>query len=502
MLRRIIYHFRYRFLSYLSQLILYVILTVLFAGSLLITQLSSILDQVLAQNTDLTVSVYSSITSPVGDLYLKKDHLQKEKLFSDSVESYAEQDGIEYYDHSISLTYMPLRPVRWNGAESYAYYSADPNGISDVSDLFSADTDYGITLKGITSVETSAIRNHEIMPYRNGSAGFMSQDEIDRGDMICFLPASVYADWHSFNSETDPAVFTVSTAVEDESGNIQKYREWNLQVAGTYILSGGKGWIDNEDGISELPVYMPLATLEKIRDEAVAFQNEYNPEWMNQITFNDQLDFVHPVTFEMKDLNATKELLRRIKKSEAFRSGEIRLDSSLLESEPVYTSVYSVTSSFVYLTGIIAIMTMIFVGVSTCISCMKNRRELTLLQSLGEKKKKLMIQQGTETYVLMILSALIAAPVSLYGVRKFAVWLFDSSIAERNSLIAETLRHSFSLNEVRITAEQMNQMLKWNTQCVSVLVVYVVMVAVVSLSVTRRMVNSAHPRDVLSGEEN
>ena len=213
------------------------------------------------------------------------------------------------------------------------------------------------------------------------------------------------------------------------------------------------------------------------------------------------MDYVHPVTFEMQNLETTENLIKYIQQSDAYKSGEIQINSSLMEDAPVYTYISAILSSFSYLLWIVGIVTLIVVIVSTCMHCLKNRGELTLLQSLGEKQKKLIIQMAIETAIIIVLSACIAFPIALVCVRKFGLWLLNASISDRNSVLLQSSKYAFSLNEIHISAQQMRPMVKMTPYIFMNSIGYVFASCICYLLVCRKMICSFHPRQVFGGED-
>ena len=161
--------------------------------------------------------------------------------------------------------------------------------------------------------------------------------------------------------------FTLSTAILDDVGNVIDYREWNLKVVGTYLFNGGNFAISNADGSSEVPIYMPLNTLQTIRKEAIDFQNQNNPNWLENIQMKGMISNVHPVMFEMHDLESAKNMIKNIRDLPEYQNGEIKIHSTLAEYVPVLSSIYSVTSSFGMLACIVAFITLLFTSVRVSI---------------------------------------------------------------------------------------------------------------------------------------
>ena len=494
MFKRIMYHFRYKPFTYISQLAMYVFLAILFISTFLTTQLSNVLDSVLSQNADMHVSVYSSITAPLQKQFTENEFFEKEREYIDSIQDYARQDGIRQYDLSVSMQTRLLKPIRHNqDGTSDVYTSAD----IEFPDM------YKMTLKGVSSTNIHEIRNANIMVYRKNGSDFFTQNEVKSGEMVCFIPAEVFAKWHTTDSNVSQTsdVFTVSTEIVDDNQNVVAYKEWNLNVVGTYLLSSGMGCVENEDGTMELPIYIPLKTLERIKQEAIQFQKDNAPDTLNQIIPIESMDYVHPVTFEMQNLDTTENLIKYIQQSSAYKSNEIQINSSLIENAPVYTYIYAILSSFSSMIWIIGIVTILFVIVSTCIHCLKNRGELTLLQSLGEKQQRLTMQMTIETAILISLSACIAFPISLVCVRKFGVWLFQASISDRNVVLNQSIKYAFSLNEIHISTKQMQSMLKMTPYISLNLIGYICISSFFCFLVCQKMIRSFRPRQVFGGED-
>lgn len=500
MFRRIFYHIRYRTVSFIEQIVIYLFLFTFFIGSLLTTKLSNVLDNVISQSSDMSVSVYSPITSPVQQIYFNSDHFNQVKTYTDTIQIVSKQPGIDYYDYSISLNGEPVKPVVLQEDGTFRYYctTGSDKFIEEQNNYYDLSTGYGITFKGISNANTDALRKNSIIPFRNGTSDFFTQDEIDNKEPICFIPNYAYASWH--NTDTEPEdTFSFSTAVTNENGNITAYKQWDLKVVGTYLMSGIP-YITNTDGTGEIPVYIPLGTLLKIRDEAISFQNEHNPHWLDLISFHDNIELVHPVTFEMHDLDSAKNLIQTIQNTQAYKNNEIQIQSSITDTAPVYASIYSITSSFSVLAAIIASITVLFVSINTCLTIQKQKKEYTLLQALGLEKNRIVLQSAFETCVAITLSALLSIPLALKGIRLFGIYLFDTSIKDQNSALASSIRHSFSLNDIKVTPEMMNSLLSLTPEMFIQVIILILFTIIICFIVTNRMIRKFHPREILTGQ--
>ena len=500
MFRRIFYHIRYRTGSFIEQIVIYLLLFTFFVGSLLTARLSNVLDRVISQSSDMNVSVYSPITSPVQQIYFNSDHFDQVKTYTDTIQNVSKQPGIDYYDYSISLNAEPIKPVvlQEDGTLRYYCQTGLDEFIEEQSNYYDLNAGYGITFKGISNANTEALRNNSIIPFRNGTSDFLFQDEIDNDEPICFIPNYAYASWHNANTDTEDT-FSFSTAVTDENGNITAYKQWDLKVAGTYLMSG-ISYITNSDGTGELPVYIPLGTLLKIREEAISFQNEHNPHWLDLISFHDNIELVHPVTFEMHDLDSAKNLIQVIQNTKAYKNNEIQIQSSITDNASVYASIYSITSSFSILSVIIAGITVLFVSINTCLTIQKQKKEYTLLQALGLRKNRIVLQSVFETCIQITVSALLSIPLSLKGIRLFGIYLFDTSIKDQSSALSSSIRHSFSLNDIKITPEMMNSLLSITPEMFIQVLILILLTVCICFIVTNRMIQKFHPRETLTGD--
>lgn len=138
---------------------------------------------------------------------------------------------------------------------------------------------------------------------------------------------------------------------------------------------------------------------------------------------------------------------------------------------------------------------------SPCIYCLKERKEIILLLSLGEKKKHLIIQAAIEVGVQLVVSLMISLPLALIGVRRFGVWLFDLSVSDRNSILADSLRYSFSTNDITITYEQIQSLLKVTPEMLWILSGLIVLILLICIFISYKMIQCFHPRERMAGED-
>lgn len=504
MFRRIMYHFKCRPFTYIGQMLMYLLLFVFFVSSLLTMQLSNVFDYVIGKNIDLDVTVYSAITYPGDDYTLSPDYLEKEQEYYETIQGINKQDEIVYTDFNVSMTDAPLKTITINEDGSFSVFMARSFGVEmqSLQEMYDWNNSTKISLKGITNANTYDLEHKDIVYYGYEDDQFITQEQIDNHEMVCVIPNAAYGYWLNSNTLTQEKrdVFTISTAVIDEVGNVIAYKSWDLKVVGTYMITGGTFGVEYEEATPEVPVYIPLGTLNTIRSEAIALQNEYDPDWMNDIYLYQSIDRVYPVTYEMKDLDATKSLIEYIQSTEAYQNGSLLIDSSLTENAPVLTGIYTVTSSFTLLAVIISLIALVFAAVSTCIYCLKARGELTLLEALGEKKKTATMQVVIETGIQLCISAIVSIPISLFIVRKFGIYLFDASVADRNSAMSRAIRTSFVLNEVHIS-EEISSLLVMTPTIILLLIVLAVVILIICLFISKKMISQFHPRELLAGGE-
>lgn len=110
------------------------------------------------------------------------------------------------------------------------------------------------------------------------------------------------------------------------------------------------------------------------------------------------------------------------------------------------------------------------------------------------------MQSVMENGLQMILSMVIAIPLSLSGVRKFGIYLFDSSIRDQTSTLSSALKYTFSLNDIQITPEMMKEMLKITPSILLFSFCLILVTLVTSFIITQQMIRHFEPREVLNQE--
>lgn len=54
---------------------------------------------------------------------------------------------------------------------------------------------YDCTFKGITNSHTEAVRKNKLLLDSDGKKSFLTQQEIDNGEMVCFVPNKLLGSW-------------------------------------------------------------------------------------------------------------------------------------------------------------------------------------------------------------------------------------------------------------------------------------------------------------------
>lgn len=510
MLRRIRYYITGKPLSFVFQAVMYTVLFTFLLGSLLTVSLSGVFESVAGRSMSLDITLSGDETSPIAveNSYYTSDFMEKEKRYIEAVQELGNKEGVEYFDVNVNAMDTPFHvgSIYEDGSWDYMksrIYTEDRE--YDLNELYAYQPDVSsteVTVKGVSVSDFSDYRDGNIMLAGDYSGRTFTQEELDNGEMVCIVPiygnAALYRSDGTFVEENYEEI-TITSAALDENYEIKAHKSWTLKVIGTYMLPAGKSMMSAR--YTNVPVYIPLNTLMNLLDEAIAFQKENDPEYESRMRYKEKIIQVYPAVLEMDSYDSLKDMIRYIQTTDAYAEGLITPDSELADMAPVIANIETVTSSFRIISWLIMGLTVVFALVNSCMSCYMRKKESAVLLTMGEKKTRISVQRMMETGLQALIGMAVALPLSHWIVCRFGLELFNSSMRYRDTAIGQALSSSFSLHDVKLSAEELSELLRFSGMDLimagAVLVVIPLLVYAVSMFMTERI----RLRDTLSAGE-
>ncbi|MGM9941813.1 MAG: hypothetical protein ACI32N_07495 [Bulleidia sp.] len=510
MLRRIRYGISGKPFSFVFQAVMYTVLFTFLLGSLLIVSLSDVFETVAGRTMSLNVTLSGDETSPVSaeNGYYTTDYMDQEKQYLKVVDDLRNRDGVAYCDVNVNAMSTPFHvgtiydDGSWDFLMERSRVSDDTPTLEQLYDWQPDLPTTAVTVKGVSVSDFTDYRNGDIILSGDYSGRTFTTEELDQGEMVCMVPFSGNADWYrsdgTGNSQQRDEI-TITSVVFNENNEISAHRSWTLKVVGTYMLTAGRTLMSSRS--VNIPVYVPLNTLMKLLDEAAAFQKENDPDYESRLKFKENVIQVYPAILEMDSYASLKNMIRYIQSTDAYAQGLVSPDSELASMAPVITNIETVTSSFRIISWLMIGLTVVFAVVNSCMNCYMRKKESAVLMTMGETKTNIAIQRMMETGLQAFIGMITALPLSHWIVCQFGMELFNSSMQYRDTTIGQALSGTFSLHDVKLSAEELNELFRFSSTDLFiagvVLVVIVLLVYWLSMVMTERI----RLRDTLSAGE-
>lgn len=489
MFRRAVYHIVRQPLQFLHSAVIYIVLFLFLLSSGLTSGLIDVFNDIASQSMNLTVKIVSPFTDPTRNIWPGKEFIANERNYVNAVHKLNAFGSFQNKD--LEVIYRFPLVSSYIDDDGSIYSLPDVRSIHE-ADLWEESLMPVVNFEGIESDEPEILNNGQINVL-NGS--FISQSDIENDHLVCVLPLT-YA-FYIGNDGKNASLpvgsdFNISTFAFDADHNVTAYRTWKLTVLGFYSQSYSA---DNYMNC----IYIPRGAIEKIRDEALSFQEENASALLNESIQNYQISTIYPAAYQCNNLSQMEDFIRYVQNTEAYQNKEISVSSELSEMAPVLTSLYTTTSSFRIITGVIFIIAVIFAMVNTGLECIYRKKEMTLLQTMGERKRRITGQMLMEKIFILVLSLSVSMPLAMLLVQRFAVTLFTSSMNDRDNAIGEAVAHSFSTYKAEISVEQISSRLHFSSSLILVVALFIFVLLLIQAAVIRKMLNDFKPRNTLSG---
>ena len=241
------------------------------------------------------------------------------------------------------------------------------------------------------------------------SGRYFTQEEVEDGSFVCLTPEDLV--WFDRALSDDGYKIyragdelTVAVCLFGPDGNLADTIDYTFTVTGTY----------RSKDLTETAcrVYLPQTVLLQMQDEA------YDLYASNGRKYYDLCRAANICTpAEMLfSLDSTKDLNSFIEAVEAlpqYQSGELMYYAAVSDVAEVYSGLESFAGSISSIMYLFVALVVIIAAMMAVLDAFYRRREIALLQSLGEGAPSVTLQLVLENFIIMLVSNAIAIPLAL-----------------------------------------------------------------------------------------
>ena len=247
-----------------------------------------------------------------------------------------------------------------------------------------------------------------------------TQEEIENGSMVCYIPEnlvwfdkSVADDGYKIYKVGDE--LNLAAYLFDYDGNLTDELDYTFTIIGTYKPSAQ----DLEH------IYIPQKTLLRMHDEAYDY---YAANGRRYFELSKAANIYSPtaMTFTLNSVDDLNAFIETIESLPQYQSGELMYYAAVSDVAEVYSGLMSFADSFSSIMYVFAVLVVIIAAMMAVLDAFYRRREIALLQSLGESPSSVTLQFVVENFIIMAVSNAIAIPLALVFSRSAVPRLISS----------------------------------------------------------------------------
>lgn len=235
-----------------------------------------------------------------------------------------------------------------------------------------------------------------------------TREEIENGSMVCYIPEryvwfdkSLADDGYKLYKAGDE--LNLAAYLFDYDGNLIDELDYTFTIIGTYKIA------DHGDLAH---IYIPQKTLLRMHDEAY---NYYAANGRHYFDLSKATNIYSPtvMTFTLNSLDDLNSFIETIESLPQYQSGELMYYAAVSDVADVYSGLISFANSLGSIMYIFAVLVVIIAAMMAVLDAFYRRREIALLQSLGESASSVTLQLLFENLILMGVSNAVAIPLAL-----------------------------------------------------------------------------------------
>ena len=439
MLKRIGLNFRRNCAWTLERLLLFIVLLFFLAVSILMRTVTVLVNEELIGASDLYVSVSTQAQTEIRYSGSRSEAraamLKHQGLFH----ALAEEPGVIYCESPLSYnpgySFLSLSqpersesPYTSPGQRSYVFQSRDAaefrRRVHNIFDESAGTKEFEkrivklehdlmfLSNTEIVSMNESEFLRLHLQDQRLTEGRLPTKAELADGAAVCIAPAGLsrYADDAVIPVQVGD-VLAVSCYQLDENYLTLYSETRELTVIGFYESA------DPEQG--NLPgsgIYVPEAQFLSIYDWCGDFL-EANSEADAANVLDKYFAATQPMVFQFDRLDTLEAFIRRLEETPEYGAGSLQYFANVDDTVNMLSEFYGVAESFRSVSAVFGLLAAAFAVTLTVLDAFYRRRELAILQSLGESGGRLTMQFSLETLLLLAIGWAAAIPAAIRVVR-------------------------------------------------------------------------------------
>ncbi len=516
MLKRIGLNFRRNCGWTLERLGLFLVLLFFLAVSILMRTVTALVNEELIGASDLYVSVSTQAQTEIRYSGSRSEARAAMLKHRDLFHALAAEAGVIYCDSPLSynpgFSFLSLSrsdpsesPYASPGQRSYVFQSSDAaifrNRAHNIFDESAGTPEFA---KRIVKFE------HDMLSFSNTVIVSMNEPEFLRlhlqdqcltegrlpteaelaeGAAVCIVPAGLsrYADDAVIPLKVGD-VLSVSCYLLDENYLTLNCETRELTVIGFYESA------DPEQG--ELPgngVYVPEAQFLSIYDWCGDFL-EANSGADAPNSLDKYFATTQPMVFQFDRLDSLEAFIRRLENTPEYGAGSLQYFANVDDTVNMLSEFYGVAESFRSVSAIFGLLAAAFAVTLAVLDAFYRRRELAILQSIGESGGRLTLQFSLETLLLLILGWAAAIPAALRAVRAAIPGLLRQTAPAENPFA--TLSENIEM--VTLDADRVCERLSYSRQDIIFFALFTLMTVLFCAAAVHICTRRFHVRTLLN----
>ncbi len=426
MLKRIGLNFRRNCGWTLERLGLFLVLLFFLAVSILMRTVTALVNEELIGASDLYVSVSTQAQTEIRYSGSRSEARAAMLKHRDLFHALAAEPGVIYCDSPLSynpgFSFLSLSrpdpsesPYASPGQRSYVFQSSDAaifrNRAHNIFDESAGTPEFAkrivkfehdmlfLSNTVIVSMNEPEFLRLHLQDQRLTEGRLPTEAELADGAAVCIVPAGLsrYADDAVIPLKVGD-VLSVSCYLLDENYLTLNCETRELTVIGFYESAD-----QEQRGSPGSEIYVPEA--------------EANTEADAPNSLDKYFATTQPMVFQFDRLDSLEAFIRRLENTPEYGAGSLQYFANVDDTVNMLSEFYGVAESFRSVSAIFGLLAAAFAVTLAVLDAFYRRRELAILQSIGESGGRLTLQFSLETLLLLILGWAAAIPAALRAVR-------------------------------------------------------------------------------------
>ena len=477
MLKRIGLNFRRNWGWTLERLFLFIVLLFFLSVSILMRTVTALVNEELIGASDLYVSVSTQAQTEIRYSHSRTEARAAMLKHRDLFHALAAEPGVIYCDSPLS--YFPgfhilslsrpepsESPYATPGQRSYVFSASDAvqfrNRTHRIFDESAGTPEFekrilrlesdmlSLSSTGFISMNQPEFLRLHLRDQRLTEGRLPTEAELAAGAAVCIAPAGLsrYADDAVIPLKVGD-VLSVSCYLLDENYLTLNCETRELTVIGLYESA--------DPDLVNTPVsgvYVPEALFLSLYDWCGDFLEA------NTDTPDKYFAATQPMVFQFDRLDSLEAFIRRLEKTPEYGAGSLQYFANVDDTVNMLSEFYGVAESFRSVSAIFGLLAAAFAVTLAVLDAFYRRRELAILQSIGESGGRLTLQFSLETLLLLAVSWAAAIPAALRAVRAAIPGLLRQTAPAENPFASL----SANIETVTLDAGRVCQHLSYSTQ--------------------------------------